>query len=420
MLTWSFVVGLNSPDQRATRRLQAFSFWRPMKLKCRPEDFRVEELPVTAPAAAGRYALYRLTKRSIGTIEAVEAICRHWNLAGRQVSYGGLKDRHAVTIQYLTILGGPARPMDAAHFTLEPVGRLSQPYGPQNFRGNRFQLVLRDMGEADVRRASTEIQSLARDGLPNYFDDQRFGSLGYSGQFIAHAWLVGDHERALKLALAEANPFDRSGAKAQKAVLRQWWGRWTEAKARLERSSARSIVTYLVDHPTDFRGAFARLRREFRTLYFSAFQSHLWNLILARWIERFTTPDQRVTLELKGGAFPFPGRFKPEQVEVLRESPIPLPSSRVPEPVGPLGEVTKEVLGGFQLEWHQLRVKHLKDVFFSKGSRPALAFAENLKLSTSDDELHAGRRAMQLEFELAKGSYATILVKRITDAADRS
>jgi tRNA pseudouridine13 synthase len=391
-----------------------------MKLKCRPEDFRVEELPVTSPAAAGRYGFYRLTKRSIGTIEAVEAICRHWNLAGRQVSYGGLKDRHAVTIQYLTILGGPARPMATANFALEPVGRLSQPYGPHNFRGNRFQLVLRDLAEVDVRRASTEIQSMARDGLPNYFDDQRFGSLGYSGQFIAHAWLVGDHERALKLAIAEANPFDRSAAKAEKAILREWWGRWAEAKTRLERSSARSIVTYLVDHPTDFRGAFARLRRELRTLYFSAFQSHLWNLILARWIERSTSPDQRVILELKGGALPFPSHYKPAQLEVLRESPIPLPSSRTPEPDGVLGEVTKEVLLGFQLAWQELRVKHLKDVFFSKGSRSALAFAEKLEFSMSDDDMHPGRRAMHLGFELAKGSYATILVKRITDAADRS
>jgi tRNA pseudouridine13 synthase len=389
-----------------------------MKLKCRPEDFRVEELCGTAPAAVGRYAFYRLTKRSIGTIEAVEAICRQWNLAGRRVSYGGLKDRHAVTIQYLTIADGPARLLNAANFTLEPVGRLTQPYGPQHFRGNRFQLVLRDMAEDDVRRASTEIQAIARVGLPNYFDDQRFGSVGYSGQFIAHAWLVGDHERALKLALAEANPFDRSAAKAQKVVLRESWGRWTEAKARLERSSARSIVTYLVDHPTDFRGAFARLRREFRTLYFSAFQSHLWNLILARWIERLTSPDQRVILELKGGALPFPCRLTPEQVEVLRQSPIPLPSSRTPEPVGILGEVTKEVLLGFQLEWPQLRVKHLKDVFFSKGFRPALAFADNVEFSTSDDDMHPGRRALHLAFELAKGSYATILVKRITDAAD--
>ena len=53
-----------------------------MKLKCRPEDFRVEELPVTSPTVAGRYTFYRLTKRNIGTIEAVQAICRQWNLAG--------------------------------------------------------------------------------------------------------------------------------------------------------------------------------------------------------------------------------------------------------------------------------------------------------------------------------------------------
>ena len=78
------------------------------------------------------------------------------------------------------------------------------------------------------------------------------------------------------------------------------------------------------------------------------------------------------------------------------------------------------MLAGFQLAWQELRVKHLKDVFFSKGSRPALAFAENLEFSTSDDDLHPGRRAMHLGFELAKGSYATILVKRITDAADKS
>ncbi len=67
-------------------------------------------------AAEGRYTLYRLTKRGLGTIEAIEAICRRWNLSSRQVSYGGLKDRHAVTIQYLTILEGPA--------TLAPRGQL--------------------------------------------------------------------------------------------------------------------------------------------------------------------------------------------------------------------------------------------------------------------------------------------------------
>ena len=70
-------------------------------------------------------------------------------------------------------------------------------------------------------------------------------------------------------------------------------------------------MTYLVDHPMDYRGAFARLRREFRTLYFSAFQSHLWNLILAG-LARVPDPiDQRVPVELKVGTFPFPRGSSP-------------------------------------------------------------------------------------------------------------
>ncbi len=173
------------------------------------------------------------------------------------------------------------------------------------------------------------------------------------------------------LALAEPNPHDRPGTKAEKAILRDAWGRWPEAKARLDRSHARSLVTYLADHPTDFRGAFARIRRELRSLYFSAFQSHLWNLMLARWIERATRPDQRVAVEFRLAALPIHHGLDPDQAAALASLRIPLPSARNPHPEGPLGEAAREVLGGFGLAWEDLRVRHLKDVFFSKGARPA-------------------------------------------------
>jgi tRNA pseudouridine13 synthase len=388
-----------------------------MKVKCQPQDFCVEELPLVQAKGPGRYSFYRLTKRSIGTIEAVEIIRRRWNLAARQVSFAGLKDRHAMTTQYLTIVDGPPRKMSDREFELDPVGKLPEPYSPKHFRGNRFGLVIRDLRDDELPLIAAELAELNVDGLPNYFDDQRFGSVGFSGEFIGHAWLSGDHERALRLALAEPNSFDRSGAKAQKAILRSSWGRWKEAKDRLERSSARSIVTYLVDHPSDFRGAFARLPREHRTLYFSAFQSHLWNLILAGWLERSTRIDQRVAIDLKTGAFPFPRGLEPEQSRALLETPIPLPSSRNTLPSRSLGEVIQEVLERFQLTWPSLRVKHLKDVFFSKGERAAVVFPEKLESRVFDDELHPGRRALGLSFELGKGSYATILVKRITEGA---
>jgi tRNA pseudouridine13 synthase len=389
-----------------------------VKLKRLPEDFRVEELPLVRGGDRGRFVLYRLTKRGLGTLEAVEAICRRWNLEGRRVSYGGLKDRHALTTQYLTIVEGPERTLRESSFELEPVGRLDRPYGPALFRGNRFSVVIRDLSDEALGRAREAVAQLPRDGLPNYFDDQRFGSVGFSGGFVARAWLAGDHETALKLALAEPTPSDRPGTKQEKAILREFWGNWPEAKARLERSHARSLVTYLVDHPADFRGAFARVRRELRSLYFSAYQSFLWNLMLGRLIDRLTGPGQRVALDFKVATLPIHRGLDADQAEQLAACRLPLPASRTTlPPDGQEREVALEVVAEQGLTWEGLRVKHLKDVFFSKGTRPALFFAEGLASEPAADDLHPGRKKLRLDFELPKGAYATLVVKRVTDAA---
>ncbi len=385
-----------------------------MKLKRHPEDFRVEELPVIVGGDRGRFGFYRLTKRGMGTIEVVEAIRRRWNLAGPQIHYGGLKDRHAVTVQYLTILDGPDRGLRESSFELEPVGRLPHPYGPAYFRGNRFEMVLRDLSPAAAEAAAKSVQQLPRDGLPNYFDDQRFGSVGFDGGFVAAAWLAGDHEHAFRLALAEPNPSDRPDTVREKEILRTHWGNWAEAKAQLDRSHARSLVTYLVDHPTDFRGAFARIRRELRSLYFSAYQSYLWNLLLGAVIEQNTRPDQRLPIDFKVATLPLHHGLDTVQAALLGRWDVPLPASRTPLPPGPVRDLAQSVLEPLGVVWEELRVKHLKDVFFSKGTRPALFFAANLVSKTVPDDLYPGRKRLDLAFELPKGAYATLVVKRLT------
>lgn len=389
-----------------------------MKLKRIAEDFEVRELPLVRGGDRGRFVLYELSKRGLGTLEAIELICRRWDIAGRRVSYGGLKDRHAVTVQYLTIVDGPERELREASFSLVPLGRVEQPYGPAHFRGNRFIVVLRDMSKEAITRALRAVDQLPRDGLPNYFDDQRFGSVGFSGGFIAKAWLAGDHEQALRLAIAEPNPSDRPGTKVEKAILTEFWGNWPAAKARLDRSHARSLVTYLCDHPTDYRGAFARVRRELRSLYFSAYQSYLWNLILGKAIENLTRPEQRVPIEFKVASLPIHRGLDEAQAAKLRECRLPLPASRTPLPAEGLErEAALKVVAAEGLAWEDIRVKHLKDVFFSKGTRPALFFPENLTTETADDHLHPGKKKLTLGFDLPKGAYATLVVKRVTDAA---
>jgi tRNA pseudouridine13 synthase len=386
-----------------------------MKVKRQPEDFRVEELPLVSASDQGRFTFYRLTKSGMGTPEAIEAIRRRWNLGQSQFGYGGLKDRHAVTVQYLTIRDGPNRALRETSLSLEPLGRLAHPYGPRDFQGNRFSLIIRDLTGEAAARAHRAAEELPRDGLPNYFDDQRFGSVGDSGEFIAAAWLRGDHERALWLALAEPNIADRPDTKEEKAILRDVWRDWPVAKARLGRSHTRSLVTYLVDHPADFRGAFARIRRDLRSLYFSAYQSYLWNGLLGRLIERSTTPEQRIAINFRVATLPLHHGLSAEQAESLASWRIPLPASRTPLPEGPARELALEVLGPLGLAWQDLRVKHLKDVFFSKGARPALFFPESFRYRIEEDDLYPKRSKMLLSFDLPKGAYATLVVKRLTE-----
>ena len=256
-----------------------------MKLKSLPEDFEVEELS-DFPLDGGQFAVYLLTKRSIGTPEAVTAISERWNIPRRAISYGGLKDKHALTRQWLTIQRGLRRDLREESLSLTYQGQASRPFGPQDIAANRFHIVMRNLTEDAAATNPDERESLAQYGIPNYYDEQRFGSLGESGEFIARPWCRGDYERALWLAIAEPNSHDRPNDRGEKEIIRHLWGNWVECKAALRKSSRRSIITYLVDHPTRFREAFALLRQDLRSLWLAAYQSDLWNRCLIEQLAR--------------------------------------------------------------------------------------------------------------------------------------
>jgi tRNA pseudouridine13 synthase len=386
-----------------------------MKLKQRPDDFQVEELTEITPETAGAFSFYRLEKQGMGTPEAVQAICRKWKLELRQISYGGLKDRHAVTQQFLTIWHGPRRGFRQQHLALHYLGQLSRPFDPDLVRGNRFRIVLRDLSPLAVRFAETALREVALDGVANYFDDQRFGSVGPRGEFVARKLIDGDYEGALRLALVEPYEFDRAAQKDEKRILRECWSDWATAKSRLARGHARSLVTYLVDHPTDFRGAFARLRADLKSLYLAAYQSHLWNRVLARWIEDHCRPEQLATIQLRLGQYPMFRYLDDAQRQVFRAQLLPLPSARLKFAADdPLRPVYDEVLRAEGLELGQMKLKHLREPFFAKGERAVVLSAQALQHTVEADELHEHRQKLVLRFVLPRGSYATMLVKRIT------
>src|SRR5437870_9454699 len=99
-----------------------------MKLKQLPDDFFVEEITDVAPADKGPFALYRLEKRGWSTPDALAIIRRRWHIEPRRLSYGGLKDRHAATVQYLTIFHGPGRGLHHQQITVAYLGQIGSPY----------------------------------------------------------------------------------------------------------------------------------------------------------------------------------------------------------------------------------------------------------------------------------------------------
>jgi tRNA pseudouridine13 synthase len=385
-----------------------------MIVKQTPEDFQVEEL-IDLQLADGPFSLYRLEKSGWTTPDAMQAVRRRWQLERRRLAYGGLKDRHARTVQYFTVFHGPHRKLTHQGFAVAYLGQVTDPFRSEHIRGNRFQITLRDVSNKEQEFFSHGFEAVRTNGVPNYFDDQRFGSVAGSGPFLAKSIILGHYEEALKQALTAYYPHDRRPQKKEKSILTAHWCRWAECKDLLPRGHARSLVDYLVSHPQDFRGALARLRPELRGLYLSAYQSHLWNRMLAGWLNANLRADQLIHVPLKLGTVPMHRALDESAMDRLRELLLPLPSHRVAFTENdPRKTFFDQVLKEENLTSDQFKLKGFQEMFFSRGDRPALCLPANFTHTAAPDETHPGQQKLRLAFDLLRGSYATLIVKRLT------
>ncbi len=388
-----------------------------MKVKRLPSDFIVRE-QAHLPVDAGPHAVYRLDKCGLGTPEAVSEILSHWNLPRNTLAYGGLKDRHATTSQYLTIFRGPRESLEQAGFSLAYLGQSPRSMSAAEIICNRFQITLRSLTAEQAGRlqrlAQADASGATRLAIPNYFDDQRFGSLGSSGEFIALPWCLANYERALYLALAEENPHDRPNDRLQKEILRDHWGDWQACKERLDRSHRRSIVTYLVDHPQGFKKAVALIRRDLRSIYVAAFQAKLWNEVAVRYLQQTLPATRFLTMYAVGGPLLFPVQVEPDTIQKLSRLQIPLPSGRKTAWPPGVERLLDAALEPFGLPRHKLRFAYPRDVFFARGLRNLILAPANLSCALSQDELGDDQQQkLQVEFDLLPGQYATMFLKAL-------
>lgn len=158
-------------------------------IRTEPADFRVEEVPAYLPSGEGDHLFVRFEKTSINTPDAVRRIARALEVEPKEAGYAGLKDRHAVTVQWASFLFGDAAKLDAPidGVRVLEAARHGNKLRTGHLKGNRFELLVRGPSAARLPEVRAALDTLSRRGVPNYFGGQRFGG---SNLRDASAWLL--------------------------------------------------------------------------------------------------------------------------------------------------------------------------------------------------------------------------------------
>jgi tRNA pseudouridine13 synthase len=146
-----------------------------------PEDFVVDEVPLYAASGKGEHQYLHVQKRLLTTPDLLRRVARAAGVQERDIGHAGMKDKHAVTTQWLSVqskqelttgleLGPEARVL--------AVTRHDNKLRTGHLLGNRFTITLVGVQADALERAQAIAERLRRDGLPNYFGAQRFGHGG--------------------------------------------------------------------------------------------------------------------------------------------------------------------------------------------------------------------------------------------------
>ena len=137
--------------------------------------------------------------------------------------------------------------------------------------------------------------------------------------------------------------------------------------------------------------------------------------MLADWLYDHVKGKDLAPIALRLGEVPMPRRLTPDLRDLLGALELPLHSGRIQwAQDDPRKLYFDRVLNDEELTQEQFKLKGMHALFFSKGERRALLMPAELAAESADDELHPGRRKLTLRFELPRGGYATLIVKRIT------
>ncbi len=379
------------------------------------EDFVVEEIPKYEPSGEGTHVFFEIEKKGLTTRDAIARISRQVGRLRRDVGYAGLKDARGITRQVLSVEHIDPKKVLAANadgIRILWAKRHQNKIKVGHLAGNRFTIRIRDVQPGCLDRAEAIVARLVEKGMLNYFGPQRFGMRG-TNSLVGQAALAGDYERAITLICGVPTDEDSPGARQARELFEQ---------ARYEESfkswpsghcTERAICKRAQRGQVDWFKLWRSIDRSMRKLYVSAFQSELFNKVVAKRIDRIEEliPGDVAWLHRNGACFAV------EDIEAEQQRCNQFEIS----PSGPMfgKKMTQPKQEAAALEQAVLKESrgNLDSRLTGASDRPEGA-RRPIRVPVQDAESKEGKdqngEYLELKFALPPGSYATSFVREVS------
>ncbi len=362
-----------------------------MRLKSFPEDFMVGEIPLKEYAAnsSGAFAVYALWKRNFNTEDAIQFVCKRFNLKRGDVKFAGAKDRNAITTQHISIARDKGKlVLDEENIKLTFAGFSNEPISLGNLAGNRFELIIREVTSDERARFESKLSSILQTSqssqssksfqsflLPNYFDEQRFSTNNVA---IGLCILKRDFKTATQH-IAQSAQSGREGY------------------------YEKQVLAHLQSLPTDYVGALQKIPPKILLMYLHAVQSYIFNESLARLIRE--SGQEFVEEPYSQGQFVFCTGIAAYQSLHAMHLPLIGFSSAVRD------TATTALLAQLGINHRDFIIRAIPELSIEGSERSALMQVDDFSATWTAESIPES--ALKLSFALPKGSYATMVVKAL-------
>ena len=321
-----------------------------MKIKQTPEDFAVEEvIKLNLSQDRNNYAVFKLTKKEWESFKIITAISKALRIKPKFIGFAGNKDKQAVTTQYVSIYQSTKEKGEKVKIN----GAKLEFVGYARDRINLGDLEGNNFN-ITIRELDKEI-SLPKDiQLENYFDEQRFGNK-------SNTHLVG------------------------KSIIKR------------DFKEACSLLNIKVNG-NDYVGAIRTEQRRLLRFYISSYQSYIWNKYLAQIIKE---QKDHHCIKMPFGDLLF-------TKNKMKNFKVPIINFDTPE-----DKVMNNILNEEKLKREDFIIKEIPELITEGQERNAFIEIKDIKYIWDKDELNKGKLKLNLSFFLPKGSYATMLIKKL-------